>query len=447
MKSTGRGTVTTLALTIAAALTLAACQGNATITPSQSPTATGATASAPAPQPDFVTEVLVNGNASGQVVTLTPVGARDALAAGVLTDQRTGLGTDSDGKSTYASAIMDDGTVVGGQSGSKSQATLDDTITQTAVGVIDASGTFTPFPAASTSDLESKGVDPSIARQSMSFDSRGRIVAWAETSSTSVGADNWVIFAHDLDTGNTRVLGASNELVPDGHLPGMGPDAAPSIGSSHVFWGTTYPLDTNKADGASGYEILAAPLDGASPPAVIAQGALLPAADGDCVVFARGWGADESLPQGEIRLARVCGNGPEVPLVRLTIGTDGYMSNLVADAGRVAWSTVRKEGQGGGQSDVTVLDIATGALTTVNLSATAQASTQPVTQMSLRGDLLQWTTDGSHMVLELSDNSLWSLPSSEGFDVLYAAHGWVGWQVAAADPAALASVTIARWAR
>ena len=94
-----------------------------------------------------------------------------------------------------------------------------------------------------------------------------------------------------------------------------------------------------------------------------------------------------------------------------------------------------------------MLDIATGALTTVNLSATAQASTQPVAQMSLRGDLLQWTTDGSHMVLDLSNNSLWSLPSSQGFDVAYAAHGWVGWQVASPDPAGLASVTVARWAR
>jgi hypothetical protein len=94
-----------------------------------------------------------------------------------------------------------------------------------------------------------------------------------------------------------------------------------------------------------------------------------------------------------------------------------------------------------------VLDIATGALTTVNLSATAQASTQPVTQMSLKGDLLQWTTEGSHMVLDLSNNSLWSLPSAKGFDSAYAAHGWVGWQVAPADPAGLASVTVARWAR
>jgi hypothetical protein len=95
MNLTDRGTVPTLALTVAAALTLAACRGDSTITQSRSRTATGASASAPTPPPDFVTEVLVNGNASGQVVTLTPAAARDALSAGFLTDQRTRLGIDS----------------------------------------------------------------------------------------------------------------------------------------------------------------------------------------------------------------------------------------------------------------------------------------------------------------------------------------------------------------
>jgi hypothetical protein len=447
MKRTDRGTVTTLALTIAAALTLSACQGNATMTPSQPLTTTGATASTPAPPPHFGTEVLVGGIGRGAESASSPDVAKDAIAAGVLKDRRTVLGTGAKGNSTYATTVMDDGTVVGGQSGSKPQATLDDTIAQTAVGVIDASGAFTPFPAASDSELEAKGVDPSVARQSMSFDSRGRIVAWSETSSTSVGADNWVIFAHDLDTGTTRVLGASNELVPDGHLPGMGPDAAPSIGTSRVFWGTTYPLDANDPAGAAGYEVLAAPLDGTSPAAVIARGALMPAADGDCVAFARGWGADASLPQGEIRIARVCGKGPEEPLVRLNIGADGGIGQLVADGGRVAWSSVAKDGSREGDRRVTVLDIATGALAAVNLSATAETATQPVTDMSLRGNLLQWTTNNSHFVLDLSDNSLWSLPASEGYYGVYAADGWVGWEVASADPAAPASVTVARWGR
>lgn len=424
MKPTDRGTVITLALTIAATLTLAACQGDAQITPS--PTATLATASAQAPPPAFGTEVLVKRHTDVADVTLTPAGANNALAAGILADQRTVRGTDSDGKSTYATAVMDDGTVVGGQSGSTSQATSGDTISHTAVGVSDASGTFTHFADAGTSALQSKGVDPSIARQAYSFHTRGRVVAWAETSSTNVSADNWVIVAHDLDTGTTSVLGASNELVPDGHLPGIGPDAAPSIGTSRVFWGTTYPLEPQAAGGASGYEILAAPLDGTSAPAVIAKGALLPAADGDCVAFARGWGADASVPRGEITLARVCGDGPKTPLARLTVGADGGIGNLVADGDRIAWSTVRKEGQVEGHREVTVLDLATGALTSVNLSATPETSAHPVAEMSLDGDLLQWTTDGSHMVLDLNDNSLWSLPASEGLYVVYAAQGWVG---------------------
>ncbi len=447
MKPTGRGTVTTIALTVAAALTLAACQDGATMTPSESPTRTGDTEPAPLPQPDFVTEVLVDRSTTVADVTLTTARARDALAAGILTEQRTVVGTDSDGKRTSASAVMDGGTVVGSRAGSWSQGADETKLSQVTVGVIDASGTFTPFPDANTSALESKGVDPSIGRQPMSFDSRGQIVAWAETSSTSVGADNWVIFAHDLDTGTTRVLGASNELVPDGHLPGMGPDAAPSIGTSRVFWGTTYPLDTKAADGASGHEILAAPLDGTSPPAVVADGAILPAADGDCVAFARGWGADESVPQGEILIARVCGNGPEEPLAKLTVGADGGIGHLVADHDRIAWSTVAKDGQVEGHREVAMLDLATGALTSVNLSATPETSTRPVTEMSLDGDLLQWTTDGSHMVLDLNDNSLWSLPSAEGLYVAYAAHGWVGWEVAAADPMAPASATFGRWAR
>jgi len=447
MKPTDRGTVITLAVTIAAALTLAACQGDAQITPPESQTTTRDAASTPIPQPDFVTEVLVDRSTTVADVTLTPARARDALAAGILTEQRTVVGTDSDGKRTSASAVMDDGTVVGSRAGSWSQGADETKLSQVTVGVIDARGTFTPFPAVETSELESKGVDPSIGRQPMSFDSRGRMVAWAVTSSTSVGADNWVIFAHDLDTGTTRVLGASNELVPDGHLPGMGPDAAPSIGTSRVFWGTTYPLDTKAADGASGFEILAAPLDGTSPPAVIAKGALLPAADGDCVAFARGWGYDQSATQGENTLARVCGDGPETPLARLTVGADGGIGHLVADDDRIAWSTVRKEGQVEGHREVTVLDLATGALTSVNLSATTETSTSPVTEMSLDGDLLQWTTDGSHMVLDLNNNSLWSLPASEGLYVVYAALGWVGWQMAAADPAAPAAVTFARWSR
>jgi len=95
MNPTDRGTVTTLALTVAAALILAACQGNATMPPSQAPPATGAAASTPTPPPDPVTDVLVDGNASGQVVTPTPAAARDVLAAGFLTDQRTRLGIDS----------------------------------------------------------------------------------------------------------------------------------------------------------------------------------------------------------------------------------------------------------------------------------------------------------------------------------------------------------------
>lgn len=447
MASTGRGTVTSIALAIAATLTLAACQGGTPITPSQSPTPARPTTSPLAPQPDFATEVLVDRSTSIADVTLTPAGARDAVAAGVLKDQRTVPSTDSQGKITYATAIMDDGTVVGGRTGSKSQASLEDTITQTAVGVIDASGTFTPFPAASASELEAKGVDPSIARQSGSVDTTGRVVAWAETSSTNVIADNWVIFTHDLDKGITRALGASNELTPDGHLPGMGPDTTPSIGSSRVFWGTTYPLDTNDPAGAAGYEVLAAPLDDTGPPAVVAQGALLPAAEGDCVAFARGWGTDASMARGEIVIARVCGAGPEEPLAKLTIGADGSIGQLVADSGRVAWSSAAKDGSREGDRKVTVLDIATGALASVNLSATAETSSLSVADMSLRGNLLQWTTDRSHFVLDLSDNSLWSLPASEGYYGAYAAHGWVGWQVAAADPAAPASATVARWTR
>ena len=449
MKPTDRGTVSTLALAlaIAAALTLAACQGNSTISPSQSPTTTGATTTAPAPPPDLVTEVLVGGIGRGGVVAFSPSVARDALAAGFLTDQRNVSSTDSQGKRTYATAIMDDGTVVGAQSASKSTGPDQDKLSQTAVGVIDVSGTFTSFPDASAGALESKGVDPSIARQSGSVDTRGRIVAWAETSSTNVVADNWVIFAHNLDTGTTSVLGASNEIVPDGHLPGMSPDAAPSIGTSRAFWGTTYPLETNNADGGSGFEILAAPLDGTSPAAVITKGAILPAADGDCVAFARGWGADASMPRGEIRVARICGDGTEEPLANLTVGADGGIGQLVADDGRVAWSAVAKEGQVQGHREVTVLDIATGALTSVNLTATAETSTRPVAEMRIDGDLLQWTADGFHFALDLSDNSLWSLPASDGLYGIYAAHGWVGWQVPAADPAGPASVTIARWAR
>ena len=273
------------------------------------------------------------------------------------------------------------------------------------------------------------------------------MVAWAETSSTNVVADNWVIFTHDLDTGITWVLGASNEIVPDGHLPGMGPDTTPSIGTSRVFWGTTYPLDTNDPAGPAGFEILAAPLDGSSPSAVVAKGAILPAADGDCVAFARGWGADASMPRGEIRIARVCGNGPEEPLAKLTIGADGGIGQLVADDGRVAWSSVAKDGSREGHREVTVLDIATGGLTSVNLSATAETSSQSVAGMSLRGNLLQWTTDRTRFVLDLSDNSLWSLPASEGYYGVYAADGWVGWQVADAGPASPSSVTVARWAR
>lgn len=445
MELTDRGTVATLALAIALPLTLAACQGGMTIPPSRSPTAPSATTSPLSPQTGFATEVLINKDTTVADVTLAPDVARDALATGILTDQRTVASTDSHGKTTFASTIMDDGTVVGSQSASQPQGPDETTLSQVSVGLIDASSAFAPFPAVDPGALESKGVDPAIGRQAGYFDTRRRVVAWAETSSTDVVADNWVVFTHDLDTGTTAVLGSSNELVPDGHLPGVGPDASPSIGSSRVFWGTTSPLGKNDAGGA-GQEILAAPIDGASPPTVVAKGAVLPAADGDCVVFARVWGYDESAVQGEIMLARICGNSPEEPLAKLTVGADGSIGNLVADGGRVAWSTVAKEGQVEGHREVTVLDLATGALTSVNLSASADAASRPVAEMRLDGSLLQWTTDGSHMVLDLSDNSLWSLPASEGYYGAYGANGWVGWR-APVNSSTSASTAFARWSR
>lgn len=450
MASTGQGTVITLTLTLATALALTACQGDGATVPSLAPSTVGQASTPPTNGIEFTTEVLLDVSPVPATVDLTAIGAQDPIAAGILLDERTVKWTDTGGKLTGISGVMDDGTVVAVRSTSTASGPGQDNLSQSTVGIIDTSGAFLPFPTVDLRSLEAKGVDGSIARQAGSFDTRGSEVTWAETSSTEVVSDNWVIFAHDLTTGVTTVLGSSNELLPNGHLPGMGPEVSPTIGSSRVYWGTTYPRGEKDGDGNYndfGFEVLAAPLGGSRTPAVIADGAILPAADGDCVAFARVWGYDESVPRGEIRLARICGDGPETPLARLHVGPDGSIGNLVADAGRVAWSTHSRAGQGKVRGEVAVLDTTTGALTTVSLSADPATATAFVAQMSLDGDLLQWTTDKTRTVLDLSDNSLWSLPSSEGYYGVYHADGWVGWALPSANSLAPGTVTLARWNR
>jgi hypothetical protein len=375
----------------------------------------------------------------GQLVHPTALDVSDAadpLAAGRIVETSTPVLASPD---AYVRAVSAEGEVVATLSAHEGLR-----LSQDVVGALGAGGVVRRFSGATP-----PGVDPTVARQSESFSVSGRTVAWAETPSTDLLYDNWSVYAADLDTGATVALGSSEDVLPGDLLPIIGPYMRVSAGKDRVFWGTPYPRGERGADGhytEFGLEVLARRIDGVGPLEVVADNAILPSADGDCVAFARIHGSDPDVPEGTYRIIRVCGvGGPEVLLASGSLGAGGALSSLTAADGLVAWAQWDSRDGQATRADVVVLDTSTGRTTTVRLTPPAGMLPEPVAELSAADGLVSWSTTSTRGLLDVPVGTVWSLDVPPGLTALLQAGAWLGWP--AADEQGVASISIGRWER
>ena len=363
-------------------------------------------------------------------------GAGDPVAAGHLVDIRVPVVQDP---ATHVVALTDDGGLVGVRSLVRG---LD--ISQVTVGILKSSGALSAFTSATP-----QGVDPTVARQSESFATGGSHVAWVETPSTDLQFDNWSVFAADVNNGRTVALGSSQDVLAGDLLPMIGPYVAVSVGTDRAYWGTPYPRGALGADGHYadfGLKVLSRALDGSGELETVADGAILPAADGDCVVFARVHGSDPAVLDGTFRIARVCSQQPESVLATGFLGPHGKLRAVAADHGVVAWSIAESSASTLDRSDVVILDTRTHQLAVVHLTPQKQGMLpESVANLQIGDDLVQWTTDSTRALADLRDGTIWSLPASPGYYTLLQAGDWLGWQ--SANGANDVPTTVGRWSR
>ncbi len=380
--------------------------------------------------------VAVDGAALVPTTSWDVASAGDAVAGGHLVDIAKPLVKDP--ATTNVVALTDAGGLVGARSAGTGL-----NIGQVTVGMLTPGGVLSPFTAA-TPD----GVDPSKARQSESFSTNGSHVAWVETPSTDLRFDNWSVFAADTNTGRTVALGSSEDVLPGDQLPIIGPYVSVTVGTDRAYWGTPYPRGERGTDGHYtdfGLKILSRALDGSGSLETAADGAILPAADGDCVVFARVHGSDPTVPDGTFRIGRVCPRQAETVVATVSLGDHGTLRALAADEGFVAWSMTDSSGDVVVRSDVDILNTRTGSLAVVQLTSRQGMEPESICGLQIHDSLVQWSTQSTRALVDLEVGTIWSLPATPGFYTLLQAGDLLGWQIG--DAAGQAVVSVGRWHR
>lgn len=86
----------------------------------------------------------------------------------------------------------------------------------------------------------------------------GETVTWQETASTNLFVSDWRMFRRDLDGGNVELLARSEQVYPDGNLPGAVGNAMLVPSGDRVGWHTTFARE----DGTLRTRLVSVPAEG-----------------------------------------------------------------------------------------------------------------------------------------------------------------------------------------
>lgn len=341
--------------------------------------------------------------------------AQDALAKGVIEEVKA---PDLREQGLVPRALLEDGSFVVESLENQSAST---SLTQTRTGVF-AEGKVTLWPT-----VHVDGVDRRVPRQGEAADASDQIVAWVETPSTDLTTDSWSVFSRRLDGKGASVpIASSEDLLPDELLPVKGPFIQPSVGASRVFWGSPYPRDsTVSSPDDLGVGIFGKDLDGGGDLDRLADGAILPTAVGEDVVYVRLSGYDPAVSEGRFVIARRDGKGeaPEEDLVSGVLAETTQFEGMVATETHLVWA-LRGGSSESSTSRINILDLRSGALSAVDVE-----SAYGVTRLEMDGDTLVFATDVERGIVRLSDMDVYRLPSGEGLaHSLMLASPYVSWE-------------------
>lgn len=406
------------------------------LSPSGSPSAASTAPAEVAPRP-YSTDIEVGDRTVVPDATLDTADSHGALESGHLTTITTTALLEP--TSTQVVALTQDGTPVV----AVSRVTDTEVIGQVVVGTLAPDGEVRAFsPAASNA------IDHDRPRQGEAYTASLSHAAWVETTSTDLQFDNWAVFTADLGIGHTVPLGSSQDVLPGDDLPVIGPYMYVTLGSDAAYWGTPVPQGAKGADGHySDFElaIVSRALDGSGRLETVAERALLPAADGSCVFFARVHGSDPTIPLGEYTIDQKCDGVAEVELARGQLGGQGSLSRVAASGSVVAWSLWDTDGTAATSSDIIILDTETSRTVAVHLSPEAGMLPEIVNALGVDSGLVQWASQSARGLVDVVSRSVWTLPPAGAYWTILQNSGWIGWQTIADDGGVGASR--GRWTR
>ncbi len=282
--------------------------------------------------------------------------------------------------------------------------------------------------------LRRNGVDTVLWRQQSepfqqvtSASSRGNVVAWRATTSTSLEASDWYIYvSRNGEPG--RLIASSRELVKGPLMPDP-PEARPlAVTDTEVVWGVARRVGDRFAA-----DLWSAPIDGSRPGRIFQRGVHLPVVEPDgSLLYVRSNQTDPEASTEHDEIWRHSVRGTD-ELVRTIAGAPIY--NLCASRRFMAWSATNRQDPSRG--DVTVVDRGSGLADSFTLP-----SNPPFYAGCLDGAVAigqnTGTDDSSEWLYLAPGRPLYKLANAPGYGWVEANGTYLAWTLPSTTTAHLA---------
>jgi len=259
-------------------------------------------------------------------------------------------------------------------------------------------------------------------RQTIYAASQGPVVTWLETTSTDMFSADWMVYARNLNSGTTHLLGDSSSLAEGTTMPDIPGGSKLTIGGGLVAWATPRPSHTKPPFES---DIVARPVDGSGTLTTLARHAKLPAFDGKALYYARSHDVDPTMSTSHYEIHRRDAAGTDTVLIDAPLEKDQNINILTTSSTRLAWVI------GSNARDRSTLYVRekSGTIIAFKLNH-AGASTAEV---SMTDSLLAWgngsasSGDYGDYVYDFRRKQLWRAGGALGYSAAYAAGDYFAW--------------------
>lgn len=247
-------------------------------------------------------------------------------------------------------------------------------------------------------------------------------VVWLETTSTDMFSADWMVYARDLTSRTTHLLGNSSSLSEGKVMPDVPGGSNLTISGGLAAWATARP---GHAKPPFESDIVARPVDGSGRLRTLVRHAKMPALRGRTLFYARSNEVDPTMVPDHYEIHRRESDGSDVTVVDAPLDDGQEINFLAASSTRLAWVV------GSFKTDKSTLYVRdTKGVTTAFALNHAGASTMDLT---LTDSLLAWgngsasSGDYGDYVYDFRSKQLWRVGGALGYSAAYAAGDYFAW--------------------